>query len=456
MNKAITEGLDLMPPPFTDGLGVWSSGDGTAGTVAYDTNTAGSLYASDPDFGDCFEVNTVESPQRVRYMGETPILPGCYLEVTARVKVVSGPSYPAARISGYAGDANGNQVTNVVKLGPLTQLSEFGTVYEVRAIIGSGERTGVDMVWGTNPVFGHVGVDVLGDPGTVVRIESIRIEDKTSVFHRKLMDVVDVRDFGALGDGIKDDANAFETADANAAGRVVVVPEGTYYLGKNVTMTSPVRFTGTVVQPDDKRLALRANFDFPTYAEAYGDETLGFKKGLQALFYFNDHEAFDLSGRTVNLTEPVDVFSVVGGLTSLNDRRVLRNGQLVAEDTGAWAPDVVTSTASYASSNPGKLTNVANIGSIPVGALVEGFGVGREVYVRAKDVATGEITLSQPLYNAAGSQSYTFTRNKYMLDFSGFTRINGFNIDSVQFLGERRGCGVLLPPDGIWWIIRNC
>lgn len=456
MNKAVTEGLDLMPPAFVDGLDVWSSGDGTAGTVTYATNADGSLYASDPDFGDCFELITSDSPQRVRYMGETPIIPGCYLEITARVKLVAGPTFPGARISAYAGDANGVQVTNVPELGPLSQLSEFGRVYTLRAIVGSGERTGVDMVWGTNPVFGHVGVDVLGDPGTVVRIESIRVEDKTSVFHRKLLDVVDVRDFGALGDGVKDDSNAFETADANAAGRVVIVPEGTYFLGRNVTMTSPVRFTGTVIQPDDRRLALRSNFDFPTYAEAYGDETLGFKKGLQALFYFNDHEAFDLGGRTINLTEPIDVFSVVGGTTTLRDRRVLRNGQLVAEDTAAWAPDVVTSTASYSASNSGRLTDVAKIGSIAVGSLVEGFGVGREVYVRAKDEATGEITLSQPLYNASGSQSYTFTRNRYMLDFSGFTRITSFNIDSVQFLGEQRGCGVMLPPDGIWWIIRNC
>ena len=70
-------------------------------------------------------------------------------------------------------------------------------------------------------------------------------------------------------------------------------------------MTSPVRFTGTVIQPDDKRMALRANFDFPTYAEAYGDETLGFKKGLQALFYFNDHEAFDLGETFRAITIPL-------------------------------------------------------------------------------------------------------------------------------------------------------
>jgi polygalacturonase len=46
----------------------------------------------------------------------------------------------------------------------------------------------------------------------------------TSVFHRKLMDWVDVLDFGAAGDGVTDDLDAFLAADAAAAGREVLVP----------------------------------------------------------------------------------------------------------------------------------------------------------------------------------------------------------------------------------------
>ena len=37
MNKAITDGLVLMPPPFADGLAVWSAGDGTPGSETYAT-----------------------------------------------------------------------------------------------------------------------------------------------------------------------------------------------------------------------------------------------------------------------------------------------------------------------------------------------------------------------------------------------------------------------------------
>lgn len=454
MNKAITEGLDLMPPAFQDGLDLWSSGDGTAGSTAYDTDPNGTLVASDADFGACLEIVAAEDPQRLRYMGETPILPGCYLEVTARVKLVSGP-VPQVRVAAYAGDANGNAVTGIDLTGDPVTLSDYSRVYEVRAIVGSGKRTGVDMVWGTKPVYGHFGLDILSDPGAVVRIESIRVEDRTSAFYRKLMDWVDVRDYGAVGDGVTDDALAFETADAAAEGREVMVPAGTYFLNKNVTMLSPVRFEGTVTQPDNCRLVLRSNFDFPSYHEAFGDETLALEKGLQALLNFSDHDTFDLKGRQVNLTRPVDVAAATG-VSAFYQRRVLRNGGLVAQDNGAWEPSVVTASAAFSSSDPQRLTGVSDVASIEVGSLVEGFGVGREVYVRAKDEAAQTLTLSLPLARAKGSQSYTFTRFRYMLDFSGMAVADGFTLDMVEFRGNTVGCGVMLPDDGKWWIIRDC
>jgi hypothetical protein len=75
----------------------------------------------------------------------------------------------------------------------------------VSAIVGTGARGGVDMAWGDTPVYGHFGLDLTGPNSGQVRIESLRIEDVTSVFHRKLMDWVDVLDFGAVGDGVTDD-----------------------------------------------------------------------------------------------------------------------------------------------------------------------------------------------------------------------------------------------------------
>ena len=46
-----------------------------------------------------------QTTQQLRYMGQTPILPGCYLRVTARVKAISG-NLPSVRIAGYAMSRN--------------------------------------------------------------------------------------------------------------------------------------------------------------------------------------------------------------------------------------------------------------------------------------------------------------------------------------------------------------
>jgi len=99
MNKAITDGILFMPPAFAAGLGDWSKGDGTAGSDTYDGDVAAALVSADADFGGCLELLKGSATQKLRYMGETPILPGCYLRVTARVKAVSG-NLPSVRIAG--------------------------------------------------------------------------------------------------------------------------------------------------------------------------------------------------------------------------------------------------------------------------------------------------------------------------------------------------------------------
>ncbi|MEO0914597.1 MAG: right-handed parallel beta-helix repeat-containing protein, partial [Pseudomonadota bacterium] len=53
-------------------------------------------------------------------------------------------------------------------------------------------------------------------------------------------------------------------------------------------------------------------------------------------------------------------------------------------------------------------------------------------------------------------QFYTFTRTKYLLDFSNVERINSFNIDDIEFLGNGRANGIMLPPLGIAWGVRDC
>lgn len=69
MNKAITQGIVFMPPPFAAGLDQWSSGDGRPGSDTYEDALNAALVPADQDFGGALELQKVESEQRLRYMG---------------------------------------------------------------------------------------------------------------------------------------------------------------------------------------------------------------------------------------------------------------------------------------------------------------------------------------------------------------------------------------------------
>jgi len=118
MNKAITDGLVLMPPAFAGGLDVWSSSDGTPGSATYEFDPNAALIAADAIFfGDCLELLKANATQSLRYVGQTTILPGCYLRITARVKAISG-NLPSVAIAAWAGGAGNVHVTGLVEVGP--------------------------------------------------------------------------------------------------------------------------------------------------------------------------------------------------------------------------------------------------------------------------------------------------------------------------------------------------
>lgn len=455
MNKAVTDGLVFMPPAFSNDLSIWSSENGVTGSNTYASDYNAAFVPADQDFGGCLELLKTQATTKLRYMGQTPFLAGCYLRVTAKVKAISG-NFPDVRIGAWPGGAGNQGVAGQVQFGPATTLTTYGEVVTISAIIGTGARPGVDMVWSGDVTYAHVGVDLTGSNGGIVRIDDIQVEDLTSAFLRDMIDWVDVRDYGALGDGTTDDHAAFEAADAASNGRSVLVPAGTYYLGDHVTINAPIRFQGTVTMPANKRLELTKSFDLPTYADAFGSELEGFRKGIQALFNFSDHEAFDMKGRKVDIDAPIDVQAAVENKTSFANRRVIRNGQINCLSSANWDTDVVTSSASYSTSNARVLSNVTNIASIAVGSHIwANVGVGREVYVKAVDVGRKEITLSQPLYGAPSSQTYTFSRFKYALDFSGFTNLQRFVLSDIEFLLADRASGVLLPTGGLTFHIKE-
>ncbi len=446
MNKAITDGVLLMPPAFENGLDVWSNGDGTPGSDTYASASNAAFVPADQDFGGALEMQKISSTTRVRYMGQTPLLPGCYLRVTARIKAISG-NLPSVRIAGYAAHANGTAVAGVETRADSVAITNYGTVTEVSAIIGAGNRSGVDLVWGPDAVYGHFGIDLTGPNGGVVRIDDIEIEDITSVFFRDIMSVVDVRDFGAVGDGSTDDSAAFDAADSAADGRTVLIPEGVFRLENDVAFNNDVKFEGTVTMPTENMLLLRRNYDLATYIDAFGNEGLALGKAFQALLNNSDHESLDMGGRRVGLTEPLDMQAAVPNRTDFATRRVIRNGQIEAIGDN-WSTEVAFSQATYSASNSRKLTNVTNVANIPVGSLVEGTGVGREIYVRSKNVGAQELELNAPLFDAEGTQNYTFSRFQYLVDFSGFSKFTKFILSDIEFQCNGKCSAVLLAPTG--------
>ncbi|MEM6304094.1 MAG: glycosyl hydrolase family 28-related protein [Pseudomonadota bacterium] len=447
MNKAITDGVVFTPSPFADGLDVYSSQDGTPGSDTYENAVNAAFVPADQDFGGALEILKTESLTRLRFMGQTPILPGCYLQVRVRIKAVTG-NLPAARVAAYAARADGSPIPGATTIGPSTTLTTYGEVVEVSAIVGIGQRGGVDMPWGGEAVYGHFGFDLTGQNGGVVRVDDIIIEDISAAFLGETVSRINVIDYGAIGDGVVDNAAAFALANAAANGRTVFVPEGNFYLGSDTSFDTKVEFEGRVTMPTAAQLLLRRNYDLPSYIEAFEDEQLAFRKAFQALLNNSDHESLDMGGRKVWVTAPIDMQAAVPDRQFFSTRRAIRNGQLEAGPSPDWDDDVVVSQATYSPANARTLINVSNINNIQVGSLITGNGVGREVYVTEKNNGTNTITMSQPLFDGAGTQNFTFTRFKYILDFSGFNKLDQFGLDAMEIQCNGRCSGVLLAPTG--------
>ncbi|AUH34142.1 glycosyl hydrolase family 28-related protein [Paracoccus tegillarcae] len=455
MNIAITDGLQLMPPAFGAGLSVWSSEDGTPGSESWSQATNAAIVPADQDFGRCLEIYKTSTTTRIRFRGETPMIPGVYLRVSARLKAMAG-ALPNARIAAFAGDSQRNNVSNVPQAAQAVALPNYGEIIEISAIIGVGARNGVDLSWGTVPIYGHFGLDLTGPNGGSVRIESIRIEDVTSAFIPELIDWVDVRDYGAVGDGVTNDHAAFAAADSASRGGGILVPEGNFFIGNSISINAPIRFTGKLTAPTAVRVVFLHSFDFPTYADAFGDETLGLKKALQALFGFTDHVTLDLCGRRIELTEPIIVNEVAPGLQNFFTRRNIANGEIRAVEGPAWDTRSVSSQGTYDIADSETLTNVGNVAAIEIGSRVQGSGVGREVYVRDRNISQRTITLSQPLHGGSGTRSYSFHRYRYMIDFSLVSSIQRVSFLDVVFNADRHASGVMLPRDGGLFAFRDC
>jgi hypothetical protein len=181
MNLHATAELDLMPPAFAEGLADWSCGDGTPDCPTYEDAENARLARNDPDFGTCLELRKIGGVERLRYMGELPVRAGAYVEVAARLKALRGP-LPLARVAAWPGGRDGRQVPGLPLAGAVVAPRGHGIVLELSAVIGPAARPGVDLVWDGRAVYAHVGVDLLGPVGGVVRIESVAAREVTRRF----------------------------------------------------------------------------------------------------------------------------------------------------------------------------------------------------------------------------------------------------------------------------------
>ena len=181
MNLLSNPEPDLMPPAFSEGLDDWSCGDGTPGSPTFDEAANARLTRDDPDFGPCLEIRKIDPVERLRYMGEVPFRRGSFIEVSARLKALRGP-LPLARAAAWPGGTGGGAIDGLPQLGPLTAVPGHGAIVELRAVIGPEARTGVDLAWDGRVLFAHVGLDVVGPSGGVVRIDRIAVRDVTRCF----------------------------------------------------------------------------------------------------------------------------------------------------------------------------------------------------------------------------------------------------------------------------------
>lgn len=181
MNLRMSAEPDLMPPAFAEGLDDWSRGDGTPDGPTWDAAENARIAGGDPDFGACLELRKVAPVERLRYMGEVPVRAGAYLEIAVRVKALRGAP-PLARVAAWPGGAKGREVAGLPHCAKAVAIDAAGVPVGLAAVIGPEPRAGVDLVWDARALYAHVGLDLVGASGGVVRIEAVTVRDVTRRF----------------------------------------------------------------------------------------------------------------------------------------------------------------------------------------------------------------------------------------------------------------------------------
>lgn len=134
-----------------------------------------------------------------------------------------------------------------------------GTSVVMSVALTGGEFVNIVAYAAAN--LGYTTSDFVGfDPG---------IGSVTRSVEDKLKDTLNVRDYGAAGDGVTDDRAAFLLMDAEA-GRIVV-PKGTYRFAADTTLVNPISFEhGAVLVPASTvTLTINGSVEAPKYQQIF-------------------------------------------------------------------------------------------------------------------------------------------------------------------------------------------
>jgi hypothetical protein len=72
------------------------------------------------------------------------------------------------------------------------------------------------------------------------------------------------------------------------------------------------------------------------------------------------------------------------------------------------------------------------------------------------NVAAATVELSQPLFGAAGTRTFTFQRYRYLMDFGGFENLSRIELREIDFDCGGISSGLILPRIGLALRVDNC
>jgi len=136
----------------------------------------------------------------------------------------------------------------------------------------------------------------------------------TTTVQSKLREIVSVKDFGAVGDGVTDDTTAFQSAvnSLSSVGGTVFVPSGSYLIGQISWVKDGVTIAGDAVS--GSRLALKNNVNDSMFKIGDGGTTSIGNTTIKNLY---------LSGNKANQTAGHGVYSWGNVLTSVIDCNIV-------------------------------------------------------------------------------------------------------------------------------------